>query len=502
MSADSSKPSHRAPGAIPILLASFLCACGGGSSERARGSPTPSDRANVVLVVLDTVRADRIPCRTGGGVPTPRVDALARAGICFERFFSTSSWTLPAHASLFTGLYPVGHRATQETLVLDDRHPTLAEIYGGAGYQTFGTSGNPLVAVDNGLARGFHEFVETFRPSVRRRYAHAGLHPNSAALAEFLGRSDRSRPFFAFVNFIEAHTPYAPPEPFLSESVGPGHAPDALAAAMQSQMPDHYLSEGGLGPERLALLSRLYDGEIRYLDFLVGQLVDLLNRDGRLGKTVLVIASDHGENLGENGHFAHVFSLQNTLLRIPLIVVLPGGSRAGEVRGEATEILDLFPALLALCGVPFEGRYDGRDLLGAAGGTGGSTVFSEYYFPRQVLSVFSREEIAAHRRRLAPYLHRLRALQDEDWKFIWSSEGRHELYDMRRDPEETVNLLEADPSHERLRGFLSRLSVYVERYEGEPPMPPPPTGWDAPELDGATEDEERLQELRSLGYVR
>lgn len=501
MNAYSSNLIHRAPGAVPILLAVLLCACGGEGAERDRGGASLHHGANVVLVVLDTVRADRIPCRAGG-VPTPRMDALARAGICFERFFSTSSWTLPAHASLFTGLYPVGHRATQESQVLDDRYPTLAEIYGGAGYQTFATSGNPLVAVDNGLARGFHEFVETFRPSVRRRYARAGLHPNSAALEEFLERSDRSRPFFAFVNFIEAHIPYAPPEPFLSESVGPGTAPDAVAAAMRTQMPDHYLSEGGLGPERFALLNRLYNGEIRYLDFLVGQLVDLLDRDGRLGKTVLVITSDHGENLGENGHFAHVFGLQNTLLRVPLIVVLPGGSRAGEVRDEPGEILDLFQALLALCGVPFEGRSDGRDLLGVADGDRERDLFSEYYFPRQVLSVFSREEIAAHGRRLSPYLHRIRAVQDENWKFIWSSAGWHELYDMRRDAEEAVNLLEANPSHERLEELLSRLSLFVERYEGEPPLPPPPTGWEVPELDSETEDEERLKELRSLGYIR
>jgi arylsulfatase A-like enzyme len=502
MSPYFSHPALRASGAVLILLAAVLCACRGESPEGDPGAPLLREDLNVVLVVLDTVRADRVPCRAGSGVPTPRLDALARTGICFERFFSTSSWTLPAHASLFTGLYPVGHRATQETLVLDDRYPTLAEIYGRAGYQTFGTSGNPLVAIDNGLARGFHEFVETFRPSVRRRYASGRLHPNSAALEEFLGRSDRSRPFFAFVNFIEAHTPYAPPQPFLSESVGAGFAPDAVAAAMQSRMPDHYLSEGGLGPERFALLNRLYDGEISYLDVLVGQLVDLLDRDGRLGKTVLVITSDHGENLGEKGHFAHVFGVQNTLLRIPLIIILPDGSRAGEVRDEAGQILDLFPTLLALCGIPIEERHDGRDLLSVANGDRESYVFSEYYFPRQALSVFSWEEIAVHGSRLAPYMHRLRTFQDDAWKFIWSSGGRHELYDMSRDPEESVNLLEAHPSHELLPAFLSRLSMFVERYEGEIPLPPPPTGWDRPELDSVADDQERLEELRSLGYIR
>jgi arylsulfatase A-like enzyme len=122
-----------------------------------------ADRPNVVLVVLDTTRADRVSCYGYGRPTTPALDRLASSGVRFAHAYANSSWTLDSHASLFTGLYPVGHRATQETLHLGDGPETLAQILTAAGYQTFGTSANPVVGNASGLVRGFERFVEAFR---------------------------------------------------------------------------------------------------------------------------------------------------------------------------------------------------------------------------------------------------------------------------------------------------------------------------------------------------
>lgn len=475
-----------------------LFAC---SSDWIRHKPA---RMNVLLIILDTVRADRLSCYGYGAETTPAIDALARKGLRFERFFSNASWTLPSHASIFTGLYPAAHRATQETLRLSDARPTLAEIFSKAGYQTFGASSNPIVRRRSGLARGFQVFHEVFRgegaePSTERDRR---MHRNNAAFEEFLATSDRKRPFFAFLNYIEAHLPYDPPPAFASKFVGDDFLGMDVSRARGLLMPDHYV-RNMITEEDFRILSHLYDAEIAYVDAQIGQLISFLEADGRLDDTIVVITSDHGDNIGEHGHFAHVLSIYNTLLHVPLVIVLPDGAHAGEVRRDIGQSIDLFPTLLAYCGLEYDGEMHGRNLFAEGAETVRARAMAEYYYPRQVMNVLGATAIEQRMEEFLPYMRRLRALQDGGMKLIWGSDGRHELYDIAKDPYEQRNLLLDHPDDVRLHEMVDALLEIVDESQGTPALgEPPPPFWKIEGMEGFAEDEAVLEKLRALGYVR
>jgi arylsulfatase A-like enzyme len=478
-----------------LLILAGTCQC---TRPRVR----THEAVNVLIILLDTVRADRLSCYGYDRPTTPNIDRIAERGVRFDNFYANSSWTLPSHASLFTGMYPAGHRATQESLRLADGPATLAEVFTTAGYQTFGASDNGIVSIDSGLARGFGSFVEVFRQAFKDQVHGESGHPNNIAFRRFLDASERKRPFFAFFNYIEAHTPYEPPEPHRSRMLKPGHVDERIKYAMGLRMSDHYLRRK-ITPELFSILSQLYDGEISYLDEQVGALLDVLRRDGRLRKTLVVITSDHGENIGDHGHFAHVFGLYNTLLRIPLIVVFPDGSHPGETRYDNAQLVDLFPTILCQCGIARPRRPEGRDLFAADAASAQSEVLSEYYYPRQVFSVLGKDAVMKHFDRFMPYMRRLRSIQNGSMKLIWGSNGRHELYRIDQDPTESANLLLTNPDHPAKQELLTRLTQMVDSYHGDRPLDPPPSvGWKMPGFEEHIKDKELLERLRSLGYVQ
>lgn len=478
---------------IIALLALLLGSCA--RAPRHNGT-------NVLLIVLDTVRADRLSCYNETLSTTPRIDAIAERGVRFENFYANAPWTLASHASLFTGMYPAGHRATQETLRLSEEPPTMSEIFANVGYETFGASANGVVSVASGLARGFDTFVETFRSEYRESVKAEDGHFNNIALRRFLESSSRDKPFFAFLNYIAAHAPYDPPEPHRSQFLDPGLAPEQVREAMGMRMADHYM-RGAVTDAHFEIMNQLYNGEINYLDRWVSDLIDILRRAGRLENTIIVITSDHGENLGEHGDLAHVFSIWNTLLEIPLIVVFPDGSHAGEVRSDTGQLLDLFPTILNACGVDHDPRPEARDLFAPAAAETRGPVMAEYYYPRQVLSIFDEEELLANFERFVPYMRRLRAIVDEDMKLIWGSDGMHRLYDLNADPAEVNDLLESDPHHAAKEALIARLEVLVEAHHGDAPLDStPPVGWKVAGFEDRIDDPELLKKLRSLGYVK
>jgi arylsulfatase A-like enzyme len=202
--------------------------------------------------------------------------------------------------------------------------------------------------------------------------------------------------------------------------------------------------------------------------------------------------------------------VHNTLLKVPMVALFPGGAHAGEVRGDRAELLDLFPTILARCGVTPPRGGPGRDLFAKDAESVDTAVFAEYYYPRQVLSVFKPVLLALdmterNRRaaRLVPFMRRLRAVQDDEFKLVWGSDGAHELYRIDRDPGETRNLA-ADPANRKVvDDLVSRLEDMVERNEGRNEIgPPPPVGWMMPGFEEKVDDPELLKKLRSLGYIK
>jgi arylsulfatase A-like enzyme len=271
---------------------------------------------------------------------------------------------------------------------------------------------------------------------------------------------------------------------------------------MGLRMPDHYMDRS-IDEEDFEVLSQLYDGEINFLDRWVLDLLDILHKDGRLDNTLVIITSDHGENIGDHDHFAHVFSIHNTLLRVPLIVLFPGQARAGEVRTDTAQLLDLFPTILSECGVSHDARPEGRPLFAPGAESVDAPTMAEYYYPRQVLSVFPDDSLLAHFERFVPYMRRLRAIQNTEVKLIWGSDGGRQLFGVGTDPGETVDLLAGDPEHPGRRELLEQLEFLLESHHGETPLDPaPPVGWKVAGFEDRIDDPELLKRLRSLGYVK
>jgi choline-sulfatase len=283
----------------------------------------PKRVTSVVLVVLDTVRADHL---TPYGYPketTPRLARFAQEGLLFEQARSAAPWTLPSHASLFTGKLPSQHGCNWEHRWLADSQETIAEVLGSprAGFETLGVTTNVNASSLYNLHQGFSRFVETWT----LRESHRGLDDSAIAngvIREWLGKRDASRPFFLFVNYADAHLPYVPPPP--DDRMFGEASERARRLAGRGDLLQAVLSgEERPTAEDFAGLAALYDGELRKVDGLLGDLLDELDRHGLRDDTLVIVTSDHGELLGEEGGVDHQLSLREELLHVPLLLRWP-----------------------------------------------------------------------------------------------------------------------------------------------------------------------------------
>lgn len=479
---------------VRLLLTSLLLS----SCDLGRDEQTPESRPNVVLIVLDTVRRDRLSLYGYPRKTTPFLEELAKTSRLYTNAYSTSSWTAPAHASLFTGLFPIAHGATQEHWRLGAEQVTLAERLQRAGYRTIGVIENAAISGRLGFGQGFDHYHETFRQEPRNPVQ---------ALRAWLQRDD-PRPFFAFVNLITAHAPYdgtrgAPPElrdRFLPEAVEP-------FSGAAYRWHGYYGGYQSFSAETFDRLGDLYDSCLLALDRQVKEIVDLLRQVDAWDDTVFLVTSDHGENLGEHGHYEHVFSLYQPTIRIPLLVHYPAEFAPGTRDHRPVQLTDIVPSLISLLDlagdVPDE-NSPARDLRDA-GFDEGRAIFAEYYRPVQALGVLEarmrkRSEglwEAARESLEARYLRRLRVILQDDLKLIRSDDGSVELYDLSRDPEESTNLADESAYAGRradlertLREFAAREEQGTKKTRGPDPA--------AVRLDI---DREAEAELRALGYL-
>jgi len=455
---------------------------------RPPAGPAP---LNIVVIILDTTRADHYGSYGYRRETTPFLDQLAQRGTRFTRAYSSSCWTLPSHASLFTGLYPISHGATQEHLYLEDSFSTLAERLAEHRYQTIGLSDNPLVGSATNLDQGFDEFFDVWLLARRQRITRWGdsyPHRVNYELRRWWdNRRDPHRPLFLFINYLDAHAPYRPPETEARLMLGEEEL--AVARRLPQRWTDYYLGRIVYDEQSLRLLGALYDAELRRLDGAVADVVALLEDEGQLENTLLVITSDHGENIGEHGHMNHVFSLYNTTLHIPLIMVHPRFFPAGTICDAPVVINDIFPTVLSVCGIaPDNGPAGACPLLPGQWEriSRDRPILSEYAYPQQALDAFQPRDqelsiLDRHRRSL-------RSVIQGEYKLIVGSDQVRELYQLADDPGELRNLIEAEPEVGRkldkaLDALLKSLPTAVELT-------------DAPELDQETRDQ-----LRALGYV-
>ena len=314
------------------------------------GCGAPSPPPSILLVVVDTVRADAVSAYGEVSGTTPTMDAIAARGVRYSRAFSNANWTLPSHASLFTGLFPFrnGVRTSRDKLPTSVR--TLAERLRAAGYQTAGFSENPWVGPSTNLQRGFDRFDEL-------DILHGGPGKIGEALTDWLRGRRRDAPFFLFVNLMDAHWEYQVRDenPFLPPGV------DADAARAVSQRPEDYICNHAAPPSDCAVLRGLYLGGVAAADRKLGDLLRRMHDAGADHDVITVVLSDHGEHLGCDGNFVHDFGLAQVLLHVPLLVAgLPGV--APGVVGEPVQLVDVMPSVLRWAGLPAEGNLPGRSL--------------------------------------------------------------------------------------------------------------------------------------------
>lgn len=336
-----------------------------GAAERAR--------PNVLFVSVDTLRADHVSCYGYARATTPRIDALAAQGVLFEDAISPAPWTLPSYGSAFTGLLPGRHaaglvRERQQKYGTDDPCelkgamgtssplregvPTLAQLLAEAGWRTAEFSNNAFLNPAYGLDRGFQRFVSY------QYNALAGVELARAWIAE------QDRPWFCFLHVMDPHMPYAPPEPwdamFRAGGLGamdPGWPP--VLADVRAMMKKN----GRPGAEFIQAMTDFYDGDIAFADDQIGRLLAALDAQGVLANTIVVLHSDHGEELWEHEGFEHGHALHAELLHVPLILRFDGKLPRGARVKERVRAFDVFPTLLELAGLPVPAGIDAESLL-------------------------------------------------------------------------------------------------------------------------------------------
>jgi len=398
----------------------------------------------VILITIDTLRADRLSSYGSDRVATPHLDRLAEEGIRFANASSTVPFTLPAHSSIMTGLYPPSHGVRENVgYVLAPELVTIAERFQDRGYRTGGFVSAFVLDARWGIARGFDTYVDDFDldamaganlGSVQR----AGPETIAHAL-EWLDGVGGEEPFFLWLHLFDPHDPYDPPEPFRSEYQG-----------------------------------RPYDGEVAYTDSLIGEFRTALEERGLFDESVLVLTSDHGEGLGDHGESYHGFFVYDSTVHVPLIVRLPGGTERGRVVGDAVSHVDIAPTLIELLDLDGAGAGQGRSLLPDMQGLPN---------PLAERSVYAESFYALDHYGWAP----LRSLRTAEHKYIEAPEP--ELYALLEDPGELANvLLEERDLSRRLRAEALELSADLDRAA--------PTFSAEPDLD-----EDTLAQLRALGYL-
>lgn len=460
---------------------------------------------NLILVVIDTARADHFGSYGYGRDTTPHFDAFAREAILFENAYATSCWTVPTHASLFTGLLPISHQATQTTQRLDGKFHTLAELVAARGYQTIAFSNNPWVSRRTNLVQGFEEVRQMWRRSPRT-FGLGDPHPTNRAIDQWMASLDSKRPFFLFVNFMEPHWPYRAPKRLQDRFVPAGTSEEDRERAGFGMI-DWYVNREGISDALLPVRESLYDAELAYADEALGELIALLKSRGQWEGSVIAVTSDHGENLGEMQHQGHSFTLYDSTIRIPMALRRPGleglkGRDYGARRTEPVQLTDLFTTFAAASGAlddlrrlsrddPNVNRVTGSDLL-ARSTPQGRPVVAEYAYPAQFLPYFPEEALRSNAR-LGSFKREIRSLQIGGEKLIWSSDGRHELYDVGRSqgPREFADVSRQSP--DRVAAMLQQLDQILDslRPATKASQPPP-----------LEIDESREQSLRALGYIR
>lgn len=490
-------------------------------------------RANVLFLVLDAVRVDH--CSTYGyeRETTPTMSALATDGVRYDHAFAPSIWTPTVHGAVFTGKYPSHTGVYGNSLAIPDRFETLTETLKREGYRTFAASAGAHIRASRGYARGVDDYVETRRISPDldfvRKVAADRSFAKQVAFTLTRGPDDKTRykydrlkrfvddatadgePFFGFVNAKTAHHPFNPPRPYKGQFLEgfdrprwelleralsklgrrpqqvAGHDTAKLRAVSHSGGDGVLAGEVDLTDEEWDVVEAWYDGAIRYLDDLVGELVAFLKNRGVYDETMVVLASDHGDNFGDHGLTRHIFCLYDSLIHVPLVVkpAVSGDAPtpAGRTVDNQVSLVDLHPTFLEAAGATPPDYDLATSLLGFEDRQYHDYTFAEYAGFDGTVQRLDRKYPDLNTTR---YARTLQAVRDDEHKLIVGSDGSRELYAWRDDPGETADLADDYP------GVVSDLETVIDERLGV---------LDDPGTFETPDDAELRSQLEDLGYI-
>jgi arylsulfatase A-like enzyme len=487
-----------------------------GTYRVAGGIPRSAthQRPDILWVVMDTARADRLGVYGYAAPTTPFMDQWARQAIVFERAVANGMWTIPTHASMFTGLPVRQHGMGGPTTWLDDSFHTVAEVLSENGYETALFSNNPLLGPTTNLCQGFQtvrvpwEFLRTIRFSLEFFCERWGITPPVPWLDSGFGSaltnhlvagwldSHAGAPVFVFINYMEAHLPYLATKGYrqLFLSDDGVHRSYELRRRAYGEIADFLTFDANVAgyehvlPFDREVLKRQYDAALRNLDDRVAELIDIFRCRGMLDDTLVVIAADHGEHLETHHMWSHHFLLYDDLIHVPMIIRPPGEATPRRVR-TVVQPSDLYPTILraALGPAAVEPPPYTRDLLEVAQQREQERIAVSHTFgapPEYVDRLLNADDPEIRHRAFSQT-----AAVGSRFKYIQSGDGRRELYDLAADPGELENL---DHSH---RAESRRLEDYVASWRQAVPEYVPRAS-DKPRIGP-----DLMELLEALGYV-
>jgi arylsulfatase A-like enzyme len=453
---------------------------------------------NILLIMMDATRAKSLSCYGYHRRTTPNLERFAERCVVYETAISTAGWSLPAHASIFTGLYPSRHGAHDQHKYLVHEYPTIAELLRSQGYRTLAFCHNMYVGSATGLNRGFEWFEgdsgntpHSLRKIISKTnngisrllgWRDSGARRTNKQIHTALHRlQGDGQPFFIFVHYGEPHAPYRPPRRYNC------YLPDGVSLKEASQVNQdqwkYFINPASMDGQDFEILTALYDAEITYLDARIAEVLGWLKESGILDQTMVILTADHGENIGDHQMMGHAYCLYDTLVHVPLIVHYPRGVATPSRVEHQVQTLDILPTILAMLGDTSSDTYrslQGYDLLSS---TRRDFTVAEQAHPdlTTFYKRFSGVEVSIYDRAL-------KMIRTDRYKYIWSSDGNNELYDLQADSDEQCNVI--GENSDIADDLDRRLTEWRNSFEVATPS------------DQVPEFEEEVKaRLRALGYL-
>jgi arylsulfatase A-like enzyme len=444
--------------------------CSGGDKE----SP------HVIIISLDTMRADHLGCYGNRWIRTPNLDDLADESIMFTNFMTVVTTTLSAHTSLFTGKYPHTHGTPRNGFMVNSENEMLAEVLKDAGFQTAGFLGSFALDSRFDFNAGFDHYDQDYSIMVGAGGADQDQRSAADVTNAVIGYLEEMTAYprlFLFVHYFDPHLPYDPPPPY-DKMYGPEGETDVPGFAGEAT--------GEVGaPDRKAK-RRLYAGEVSYMDSQVGRLLDFLRQRGILDESILIVTSDHGENLGEHqGHFNHGRSTFETVLSAVCLIRLPGAAHGGTEVGQLAANIDIMPTVLSYLDLELPEGMEGESL--------------DLNYPDRIVTSNRRfgEATKPHKElETNPLWYNIlkeQCVREGDYKYVLAPSSKSEaLYNVAEDPEELNNLLiSSNPAMKRKAAVLSKLLEDWSKFAN-----PLPSHFEEKQF------EETVRKLKALGYLQ